>query len=200
MPPGILVRNRSTAGGSQVPGTGGPIFQKAKRPLTNWNKTLALRATAIGANPIFREAQDRRHSSPNPEYRNNNDVPDWLREQRRLSILCWNPGLRRGKEGAIEKHIAGKSHIIALQEALEYLHHEFLTSHFHVTHYAGCAVLLNKDTSDIKVSSVYLHDTRNRLQQVVKEGQSRWVPQAVIFRASFRRLLRNGKFYFTMIS
>ena len=42
------------------------------------------------ANPTFREAQDRRHSSPNPEYRVNNDVPNRLRENRRLSILSWN--------------------------------------------------------------------------------------------------------------
>ena len=43
-----------------------------------------------------------------------------LREQRRLSILSWNPGPWRGKEGAIEKHIAVKWHNIALQEAIEY--------------------------------------------------------------------------------
>ena len=126
------------------------------------------------ANPIFREAQHRRHSSPNPEYRFDNDVPCRLREQRSLSILSWNPGPRRGKEGAIEKHIVGKLHIIALQEAIKYLQHEFSTSHFHVTHFAGCAVLFNKDTfhSNIKVTSVYLHDTRDGQQQVVKEGQS----------------------------
>ena len=41
------------------------------------------------SNPTFREAQDRRHSSPNPECFNN-DVPIRLREQRKLSILTWN--------------------------------------------------------------------------------------------------------------
>ena len=77
------------------------------------------------ANPIFREAHDRRHSSPNPEYRFHNDVPNRLREQRRLSILSWNPGPLQEKEGAIEKQIAGKWHIIAPQEAVEYLQHEY---------------------------------------------------------------------------
>ena len=55
-----------------------------------------------GAVPIFRNSHDRRHSSTNQEYRFNNDVPNRLLEQTRLSILNWNPGLRRSKEGAIE--------------------------------------------------------------------------------------------------
>ena len=48
------------------------------------------------AKPTFREAQDRRHSSPNPECFNN-DAPNRLRGQRKLSILTWNLGPRRGK-------------------------------------------------------------------------------------------------------
>ena len=93
------------------------------------------------ATAIFREAQDRRHSSHNPEYRFNNDVPNRLHEQRRLSILSWNPGPRRGKEGAIEKHIAVKWHIIAVQEAIEYFQHAYLTSHFYVTLCSLCCVV-----------------------------------------------------------
>ena len=46
--------------------------------------------------------------------------------------------------------------------------------------------------SDIKVTS----DTRDQPQQVVKEGQAGRVLQAVITRASFRRLPRNGKSFF----
>ena len=85
-----------------------------------------------------------------------------MTEQTRLSVSNWNPGPQRGKEGATGRHIAGKLHTITLQEAIEYLEHDFLTNRFHVTHYGGCAVLFNKDTffSDIKVSSFYLHDTR----------------------------------------
>ena len=44
--------------------------------------------------------------------------------------MSGSPGPRRGKEGAIEKHIAGKWHIIALQEAIEYLKLDNLTNHF----------------------------------------------------------------------
>ena len=75
-------------------------------------------------------------------------------------------------------------------------------SFFYVKHYAGCAVLFNKDSfhSDIKVTSVYLHDTRNWQQQVMKEVQSGWVLEAVISRALFRRLPRNGKSFFTVMS
>ena len=56
-----------------------------------------------------------------------------------------NPGPRRGKEDAFEKQNAGRWHIITLQEASEYVDHDILTYRFHVTHYAGCAILLNKD-------------------------------------------------------
>ena len=70
----------------------------------------------------------------------------------------WNLGPRRGREGVIEEHIAGKWHVIALQEAIEYLQHECRTNHFYNTHFAGCAVMFNKDTfySDITVKSIYL--------------------------------------------
>ena len=66
-----------------------------------------------------------------PEYRFNNNVPSRSLERTHLSILSWNPGLRRGREGAIEEHIAEKWHVIALQEAIEYLHESFL-------HYPSC--------------------------------------------------------------
>ena len=64
------------------------------------------------------------------------------------------------------------------------------------THFAGCAVTFNKDTlhSDITLKSISLHDNRNG------EGQSGWVLQAVFSRASFCRVPRNGKSYFTMMS
>ena len=87
------------------------------------------------------------------KYRFNDEVPNRLTEQRRLSVQNWNPGPRRGKGGAIERHIAVKWHIITLQEDIEYLEHEFLTNRFNVTHNGGCAVLFKKDTffPDIKV-------------------------------------------------
>ena len=48
-----------------------------------------------------------------------------------------------------------------------------------MTQNGGCAIPFNKDTfhPDIKVSSVYLHDTRDGQQQDVKEGESGWVLQ-----------------------
>ena len=51
------------------------------------------------------------------------------------------------KKGAIERHIAGKWHIFSLKEAKEYLEHDFLTNRYLVTHYGGCAILFNKDTT-----------------------------------------------------
>ena len=99
-------------------------------------------------------------------------MPNRLTEQKRLSVYNWNPGPRRGKEGAIEKQIAEKWSHVALQEAIECMDHEFLTTRFHVTHDGGCAILFNKDTfvPDIKVTSIYLHDLRHsQPDKVIKE-------------------------------
>ena len=56
-------------------------------------------------------------------------------------------------------------------------------------------VLFNKDTffSDIKVSSIYLHDTRACEQDRIKEGESEWVLQGVVSKACFRRQRRSGQ-------
>ena len=166
---------------------------------TTGERHMACKGSAVLA---FRKANERRSPSHQPKYRFDTSVSNRLLEQTRLSILSWNPGPRRGTPGAIEKHIAAKWHIIASQEAIEYLEHECFMNHFYITHFAGCAVLLNKDTfhSDIWVYSVYTYDTRTGQQQVVKEGQSGWVLQAVISRAPFRRIPRNGNSDFTMMS
>ena len=140
---------------------------------TDFVNTLGRHTVDVkGVNAAFRDAPARKHSASGQEYHFNNDMPNRLTEQKRLSVYNWNPGPQRGKEGAIEKHIAVKWHIITLQEAIEYLDQEFLTNRFHVTQYGGCAILLNKDTffPDIKVTSLYLHDLRYSQQDKVKEG------------------------------
>ena len=100
------------------------------------------RAVDIGkAHAEFREASARRHDTSHQENHFDNNVPNCSLVQRRHSIYNWNPGLRRGKEGATEKQIEGKWHVITLQEAIEYVDHELLTIRFRVTHFVGCAVL-----------------------------------------------------------
>ena len=115
----------------------------------------------------YRKAAERRMPAPQSEYQYDTNAPNRQLEQTRLSIFSRNPGPRRGTPGDIDKHIAGIRHIIALQEAIEYLQHECLTEHFYATHFAGCAILFNKDTyhSDLQVSSVYIHDVKVRLGQ-----------------------------------
>ena len=122
--------------------------------------------------------------------------------QKRLSIYNWNPGPRRGREGAIEKQTAGKWHLITLQEASDNVEHEILHERFHVTHFAGCAVLFNKDTfyPDISVKSIYLHDTRRGVQDHIVEGEHGWVLQGVLSRASFRCAAASGQKVFTVLS
>ena len=72
-------------------------------------ETILMRhvVDARGFYPAFCEAPARRHEPSSQEYRFYDDVPNRLTEQRRLSVYNWNPGPRRGKEGAIERHIAG---------------------------------------------------------------------------------------------
>ena len=59
------------------------------------------------------------------------------------------------------------------QEASEYVDHDILTGRFHVTHYAGFAILFNEDTfyPNIDVKSIDLHDTRRDLPDQVMEGE-----------------------------
>ena len=75
----------------------------------------------------YREASARRHDTLAQEYYFDSSVPNRSSVHKRLSIYNWNPGPRRGREGAIEKQIAGKWHVTTLQEALEYVDLDLLT-------------------------------------------------------------------------
>ena len=129
---------------------------------------------ARGLYTAFREAPVRRHDPSSQECQVNDDVPNRLTEQRGLSVFYWKPGLRRGKEGAIEG-----SSMSSLQEAMEYLDHGFLTNRFHVTHIEEAA----QSCSIRTLSFLTLR-----------------LLQGVISRASFRRLPRSGKSFFTTMS
>ena len=85
---------------------------------------------------------------------------DLLLEQTRVSILSWNPGPRRGTPGASQHHIAGRWYIIALQESIQYLQHDYATWQFHVTHFNGCAVLFTNTPSSLTLRSKQLHSNR----------------------------------------
>ena len=80
--------------------------------------------------------------------------------------------------------------------------HDILHERFHVTHFAGCATLFNKDIfyPDIGVKSICLHDTRRDLPDQIMEGDQGWVTQGVLSRASFRRSAVSGQRYFTVLS
>ena len=146
---------------------------------------------AKGAKPAFREAPERKHSRSHAGYRFDTGVPSPLTEL---------PVTSTRKRRSCRKTHCGEV-TITLQESIEYLDHEFLTHRFHVTHYGGYSILFDKDTfhPNIKVTSVYLHDTGDDQQHDV-QGESGCVLQGVISRASFRRLPHNGKSFFTMMS
>ena len=143
--------------------------------------------------PIPRFARHQTENTLHPT-RNTASIPTCpiiLTEQKRLTIGTHVPGVEKKKPS--KSTLRGSGTSCTVQESIEYLDKDYLTNRFFVTHYGGCAVLFNKDTlhPDIKVSSVYLHDTRDGQQQDVK-GESGWVSQGVISRASFQRP-RNGK-------
>ena len=94
----------------------------------------------------FRDAFERIQSSSSQSCGVNKYFSSQSPVQKRLSIYNWNPGPRRGKEDAFEKRIAGKWHVVTLQEASDYVEHDIFQERFHVTHFAGCAILFNKDT------------------------------------------------------
>ena len=151
----------------------------------------------------FREASERKHATSSHMNSSSKRFATRSIVQKRLSIYNWNPGPRRGKEDAFEQQIAGRWHIITLQEASEHVDHELLTNRFHVTHYAGCAILFNKDTfffPIVDVKSIYIHDTRRDLLDQVMEGEQGWVLQGVLSRATFRRPPVSGQKYFTVLS
>ena len=150
----------------------------------------------------FREASERKPATSSHTNSVNKHFATRSIVQKRLSIYNWNPGPRRGKEDAFEKQIAGRWHIKTLQEASEYVDHDILTSRFHVTHYAGGAILFNEDTfyPNIDVKSIYLHETRRDLPDQVMEGDQGWVMQGVLSRASFRRPPTSGQVTFTVLS
>ena len=150
----------------------------------------------------FREASEMRPATPSQTSRFSKNISNCSLVQKRLSIYNWNPWPRRGKEDAFEKQIAGRWHDITLQEASEYVDHDILTGRFHETHFAGCAILFNKDTfyPTIDVKSIYLLDTRRDLPDQVMEGDQGWVMQGVLSRASFRRSPVSGQKSFAVLS
>ena len=150
----------------------------------------------------FRDAFERNQFSSSQTYCVNRFFSSQSPVQKRLSIYNWNPRPRRGKEDAFEKQIAEKWHMVTLQEASDYVNHAVLHERCHKSHFAGCAVLFNKDTFflDISVKSIYIHDTRRCVQDHIVEEEQGCVPQGVLSRASFRRAAASGQKVFTVLS
>ena len=95
---------------------------------------------------------------------------DCAEETQHQQTESWTPS---GERRCLRTTIAGKWHIITLQEASEYVDHELLTNLFHMIHYASCAILFNEDTfhPTVDVKSMYLHDTRRDLLDQVMERE-----------------------------
>ena len=83
------------------------------------------------ASAEFREASERKHATSSHMNSSGKRFATRSIVQRRLSIYNWNPGPRRGKEDAFEQQIAGRWHIITLQEASDYVDHDILEVQVH---------------------------------------------------------------------
>ena len=153
-----------------------------------------------GTAPVFRKASEKKSMSQLLEYQFDNSKPNRQQEQTRISILSWSPGPRRGRGTPVllRNKLRVNGTLLLCKNPLNSCSTNTLPTHFYVSHFAGCAILYNKDTisSDLLGSSVYIHDRKSG-QHVVKEGQ---VLQAVISRGMVRRTLRDGNPHFTMMS
>ena len=153
------------------------FVSSATDQLTSWMKTdpdAALARHMVDVQRAlaeFRQASEKRHNTSSQACRFDKHVPNPLFVWKRLSIYNWNPGLRRGKEDAFEKQIAGKWLVITLLEACEHVNHDILTNRFHVTHCGGCAVFFNNETfhPNFDIKSVYFHDTKRDLLDQIME-------------------------------
>ena len=150
----------------------------------------------------YREGAERKPDTSSPVHQTVRHATAFSTKQKRLSVYKWNPGARRGNADAFVKQIAGKWHIITLQEATEYVDHNAFMKRFHIIHYGGCAVLFNKDTfySEIEANSIYLHDTRRGSHDQAAEGGQGWCMSGVLARATFKRRAANGSLCCACIS
>ena len=101
--------------------------------------------SASGIAPAFSTASEKKFLSQLLETQFDNNTPNRQVEQTRIGILSMNLGPQRGEPGAIEKLIASKWHMIALQEAVEFLQHEYLTNHFYISHFAWLRCLVQQE-------------------------------------------------------
>ena len=98
---------------------------------------------AKGFFPALREAPARRHEPSSQEYRFYDDVPNSLTEQRRLSVYNWNDAEKEPSKGILRENGTSSPR------------------------YCSTRIL---SFWDIKVSSIYLHDTMDCEQDKTKEG------------------------------
>ena len=83
---------------------------------------------------------------------------------------------------------------VGLQESAVFLQHENVSRKFHVAHFRGCPTLFNKHTfePDLSVELIYVPPD--------KAHCCGWAFEAVLSKARFRRIPRNGKSTFTFMS
>ena len=97
----------------------------------------------------------------------------------------------------------GKWHLITLQEASDYVGHAILHERFYVTHFAGCAVLFNKDTfhSNVDIARsfcrrrTWLGFTRCCVTCFLSACCSQWPNSLHCFIITHQQCLRQGKRY-----
>ena len=127
-----------------------------------------------GTAQVFRKASEKKSMSQLLENQFDNSKPNRQQEQTRISILSWSSGPRRGRGTLVllRNKLRVNGTLLLCKKPSNGCSTNMLPTHFYVSHFAGCAILYNKDTisSDLLGSSVYIHD-RKSVQHVVKEGR-----------------------------
>ena len=177
--------------------------QSSWQPYSDSNATQnswVFSADMCSAVPAFRKANERRNPSPEQKYSFDTSVPNRLLEQTRISIPNWNrcPDVADRVPLRSTLQVSGTLLHYKKRSSISSTSASWTISTLPTSPGAPSFLTKTLFTRTSGVNSVWIHDTRTGQQQEVEEGQSGCVLQAVISRASFWRIPRNGKFYFTM--
>ena len=106
--------------------------------------------------PAFSVASERR-AVAQPHVTFDGAASDLSLAQTRIRIWSWNLGPKRGSPGVIENHIAGRWHIVAVQDSMDFLPHEDIIHPFLVTIFRGCSALFYKHTFEQSIEVKAMH-------------------------------------------
>ena len=136
-------------------------------------------ANKRSAEPIYRDVCDRWHLFSSQKCFDNN-LPNRLLEQTSWAGIL---DLRWGRAVTIEEHIAGKWHVMTLQEAIWYFQHECLSNHLST---------VSLVVRSLSIRTLFTRTSKSIPFTSTTPWSGWWTLRTVISRASFRRIPRKA--------